>query len=155
MEKSQYFPVPKGKPYQRKFVKKSGKLLSAEDEDQSSAGNINVKRPNILKMKSYKHDGLYVKVEIYQQNVHCLVDTEASMSVLHSKIFKNLPPHNKNKIQPYQNELRMADGRSVTPVGIIKLPILLDNQIILQSFFVAEIDTPVILGYDFMFETNV
>ena len=82
------------------------------------------------------------------------MDTGASMSVLHSKLYRNLPVHNKNKLQLYEQELKMADGRNVRPLGTIQLPIVLDGQIIWQNFVVAEIDIPVVLGYDFMFENK-
>jgi hypothetical protein len=42
---------------------------------QFSVDHVNDKGPNVLKIKGYSHDGLYVKVEIYQQSLHCLVDT--------------------------------------------------------------------------------
>ena len=72
-----------------------GKYLGTENEGQFSADHENKKGPNVLKMKGYNHDGLYVNAEIYQRNLHCLVDTGASMSVLHSKIYQNLPAQNK------------------------------------------------------------
>lgn len=74
------------------------------------------------------------------------------MSVLHSKLYQNLHVHNKNKLKPNEIELKMADGRNIRPLGTIKLPIVLDEQIIWQNFVVAEIDIPVVLGSDFMFE---
>ncbi|CAC5397200.1 unnamed protein product [Mytilus coruscus] len=45
----------------------------------------------------------------------------------------------------------MADGHHVRPLGTIKLPLLIDNQYIYQIFVVADIDIPVVLGYDFMY----
>ena len=142
------------KPSKRNTAQEPGKLLEAENEGQFSADHENNKGPNVLKMKGYNHDGLYVKAEIYQRNLHCLVDTGASMSVLHSKIYQNLPAQNKNKLKPYENELKMADGRNVKPLGTIRLPLVLDEQMIWQNFVVAEIDVPVVLGYDFMFENK-
>ncbi|CAC5362905.1 unnamed protein product [Mytilus coruscus] len=44
----------------------------------------------------------------------------------------------------------MADGHNIRPLGTIKLPLLIDNQYIDQLFVVADIDIPVVLGYDFM-----
>jgi hypothetical protein len=82
------------------------------------------------------------------------VDTGASMSVLHSKLSQILPVHNKNKLKPYEKDLKMADGRNIRFLGTVKLPIVLDDQIIWQNFVVAEIDIPVVLVYDFMFENK-
>ena len=105
-------------------------------------------------MKSQNHDGLYVKAEIYQKNLYCLVDTGASMSVIHSKIYRNLSSHTQNRLEPYESKLKMADGRQVQPLGKIKLPLAIDNQIIWQNFIVAEIDLPIVLGYDFLYENK-
>lgn len=105
-------------------------------------------------MKSQNHDGLYVKAEIYQKNLYCLVDTGASMSVIHSKIYKNLSNHTQNRLEPYESKLKIADGRQVQPLGKIKLPLAIDNQIIWQNFIVAEIDLPIVLGYDFLYENK-
>ena len=61
------------------------------------------------------------------------------MSVLHSKLYQNLHVHNKNKLQPYENELKMADGRNVRPLGTITLPIVLDEQIIWQNLLLQKL----------------
>ncbi|CAC5393395.1 unnamed protein product [Mytilus coruscus] len=48
----------------------------------------------------------------------------------------------------------MADGHNVRPLDTIKLPLLIDNQYIYQIFVVADIDIPVVLGYDFMYNNQ-
>lgn len=105
-------------------------------------------------MKSQNHDGLYIKAEIYQKNLYCLVDTGASTSVIHSKIYRNLSNQNQNRLEPYESKLKMADGRQVQPLGKIKFPLAIDNQIIWQNCIVAEIDLPIVLGYDFLYENK-
>lgn len=105
-------------------------------------------------MKTHDHDGLFMKVEIFSRTIHCLLDTGASMSVLNPKIFDSLPDHCKTKLQPYENNLKMADGHNVRPLGTVKLPLLIDNQYIYQIFVIADIDIPIVLGYDFMYNNQ-
>ncbi|CAG2235842.1 unnamed protein product [Mytilus edulis] len=76
------------------------------------------------------------------------------MSVLNPKIFDSLPEHCKTKLQPYENNLKMADGHNVRPLGTVKLPLLIDNQYIYQIFVIADIDIPIVLGYDFMYNNQ-
>ena len=95
-----------------------------------------------------------MKVEIFSRTIHCLLDTGASMSVLNPKIFDSLPEHCKTKLQPYENNLKMADGHNVRPLGTVKLPLLIDNQYIYQIFVIADIDIPIVLGYDFMYNNQ-
>ncbi|CAG2186669.1 unnamed protein product [Mytilus edulis] len=48
----------------------------------------------------------------------------------------------------------MADGHNVRPLGTVKLPLLIDNQYIYQIFVIADIDIPIVLGYDFMYNNQ-
>ena len=72
------------------------------------------------------------------------------MSVLHTKFFENLPGHCKGKLRPFSSQLKMADGSKVNPLGTVKVPLTIDNQIFYHEVLVAEIDIPLVLGYDFM-----
>ena len=49
--------------------------------------------------------------------VSYLIDTGALMSVLNTKIFEKLPPHIKVRLEIFENDLKMVDGRNVKPLG--------------------------------------
>jgi hypothetical protein len=42
-------------------------------------------------MKGNKNDGLFVNAKIHNTEVHCLIDTGSTMSVLHTTVFDQLP----------------------------------------------------------------
>jgi hypothetical protein len=44
----------------------------------------------------------------------------------------------------------MADGSPVVPLGIVKIPLQIDNQIVYQEMLVVDVEIPAVLGYDFM-----
>ncbi|CAC5385814.1 unnamed protein product [Mytilus coruscus] len=92
-----------------------GKLLVAGREGHLPAETCIAKRSNISKVKTHDHDGLFMKAEIFSRIIHCLIDTGASMSVLNPKVFDSLPEHCKTKLQPYENDLKMADEHNVRP----------------------------------------
>lgn len=108
----------------------------------------------MFKIKNYDHDGLFLKAELYQQTIYCLIDTGASLSVLHTKVFTNLPDHCKAKLKPFNNQLKLADGHKVKPLGSVKIPLYINDQIVHQTVIVADIDIPLVLGYDFMFSNE-
>jgi predicted aspartyl protease len=64
-------------------------------------------------MKGNKNDGLFVNAKIHNTEVHCLIDTGSTMSVLHTTVFDQLPGRLKNQLLPYHTHLRMADGSPV------------------------------------------
>lgn len=107
-------------------------------------------RPILFQMKNSDHDGLFVTVDICQIPLYCLLDTGSTMSVLHSNIFKKLPQKMQTRLKTSNQKLRMADGSAVRILGTINLPLFIDNQVIHQLMLVADIEIPVVLGFDFM-----
>lgn len=49
-------------------------------------------------MKGNKNDGLFVNAKIHNTEVHCLIDTGSTMSVLHTTVFDQLPGQLKKTI---------------------------------------------------------
>ena len=97
-------------------------------------------------MKGNKNDGLFVNAKIHNTEVHCLIDTGSTMSVLHTTVFDQLPGRLKNQLLPYHTHLRMVDGSPVVPLGIVKVPLQIDNQIVYQEMLVADVEIPAVLG---------
>lgn len=56
-------------------------------------------------MKGNKNDGLFVNAKIHNTEVHCLIDTGSTMSVLHTTVFDQLPGRLKNQLLPYHTHL--------------------------------------------------
>lgn len=52
-------------------------------------------------MKDNGHEGLFITVDIHNQDVHSLIDTGSTMSVLHASIFfYKLPNHIQKTFGP-------------------------------------------------------
>lgn len=48
--------------------------------------NVDVKEPNIIKV-NHNNDGLFVKAQLFDTSLHCLLDTGASTCVLNPPNF--------------------------------------------------------------------
>jgi predicted aspartyl protease len=60
-------------------------VVLADSAGQLSAENTNkINRPTLSQMKGNKNDGLFVNAKIHNTEVHCLIDTGSTMSVLHT-----------------------------------------------------------------------
>ena len=99
-------------------------------------------------MKGNKNDGLFVNAKIHNTEVHCLIDTGSTMSVLHTTVFDQLPGRLKKHLLPYHTQLRMTDGSPVVPLSIVKVPLQIDSRIVYQEMLDADVEIPAVLGYD-------
>ncbi len=83
--------------------------------------------------------------------VECLVDTGATLSVIHPSYFQAIKKNSNIELIPSRGMLRMADGGLVTPWGKATLPLILcPDQKILFTFVVADVEASVVLGLDFL-----
>jgi hypothetical protein len=62
------------------------------------------------------------------------------------RLISNIAGRLKNQLLPYNTHLRMADGSPVVPLGIVKVPLQIDNQIVYQEMLVADVEIPAVLG---------
>lgn len=56
----------------------------------------------------------------------------------------------QTRLKTSNQKLRMADGSEVRILGIINLPLFIDDQVIHQLMLVADIEIPAVLGFGFM-----
>ncbi len=83
--------------------------------------------------------------------LECLLDTGATVSVIHPSYFKACAVERDINILPCTGDLRMADGGLVSPMGRAVLELTLPlNHRIEHTFVIAGIEEPVVLGLDFL-----
>ncbi len=83
--------------------------------------------------------------------VECLIDTGATLSVIHPSYFQAIKKNSNIELTPCRGTLRMADGGLVPPWGRATLPLVLSpNQKISFTFVVADVEASVVLGLDFL-----
>ena len=95
-------------------------------------------------------NGLFINGYIGNQNFYMLIDTRATVSLVSTRIFRTLPSDLKGNIYQADTRLCTANGLSLAVEGVVVLPITIGFQPSNQQFYVADIETDVLLGLDFL-----
>ena len=66
-------------------------------------------------------------------------------------MFENIPDGRKPKLSPVESNLRMANGDTSTPKGKACVQLVIQNTEFLTDLTIADIEVPMIIGYDFMY----
>ncbi len=94
---------------------------------------------------------LYLTARIFAVQLECLVDTGATLSVVHPSYFNRISRCHRVILEPYHGQLRAADGGLMPSAGRVLLPVQFKNQQELwHKFVIAEIESPMVLGLDFL-----
>ncbi|KAL3831680.1 hypothetical protein ACJMK2_023403 [Sinanodonta woodiana] len=105
-------------------------------------------------VKHSQQDGLYVKVTIYDIGVNALIDTGSSITVLNPQKYYAISDSLRPPLQSGGGQLRMADGGLVTPLGIAEFRIEINGKSLTHQFIIADVEAPLVLGYDFLYRHN-
>lgn len=82
--------------------------------------------------------------------MNCLIDTGSSISTVHPALYNRMTQ--RHLLTPSDVRLRMADGGLVPVCGEASFSVNIQGVSYEQTMVVADIETPVVLGYDFMCE---
>lgn len=82
--------------------------------------------------------------------LNCLIDTGSTLSILHPSKYHAMSDSVKPKLSSYHGKLRMADGGIVVPLGTAQFPVQLSNKTIYYDLVIADVDAPMIIGFDFL-----
>ena len=96
---------------------------------------------------------MYLPVKVLGQDITCLIDTGSTLTVLHPRKYEALPDQEKPaRVDGLESgSLRMADGHLMPHQGIVTLPLTLaDGFVVEHPVVLADIDVPLILGFDFL-----
>ena len=93
---------------------------------------------------------MFLRAEIGGITVSCLIDTGSSLSTIHPALYNRMTE--KPLLSESDVRLRMADGSLVPVCGEASFSVQIQGVSYTQTMAVAEIETPVVLGYDFMCE---
>ena len=86
--------------------------------------------------------------------INCLIDTGSTLSILHPSKYNAIPEKERPRLSNDCGGLRLADGGILRPLGAATFPVQLGNKTILHRLIVAEIDAPMIIGFDFLNKNN-
>lgn len=111
------------------------------------------KRPNTPKEDvNGAQNGLYIPIKVQNIETEALLDTGSSITVLSPKLFERIPDPIKPSISPSDRSLRMANGDTTLPRGNAVFELHVNGTSLRHKMTIADIEVPVILGYDFLFE---
>ena len=86
--------------------------------------------------------------------VNCLLDTGATMTVIHPQKYYEIPEDTRPlpPLQRMNGHIRLADGSNLPVLGETFLPFKLHDDLskIYHRVIVAEIEAPGVIGYDFL-----
>ena len=97
---------------------------------------------------------MFIQAFLYDKVVDSLVDTGATISVLHSKIYLGMSEDKRPILDKNCGELYMADGETVTQLGMGIFPLKIGGKVRKCRMIVADIEVPAVLGYDFLREND-
>jgi transposase InsO family protein/predicted aspartyl protease len=101
-----------------------------------------------------QQDGLYMPVKIGGVEINCLIDTGSTVTVLHPRKYHSMDEKRRPRLQEVAVKLRMADGGLVTPLGSALFQLQIQGRTYHQRILVADVEAPVVLGYDFLHKYN-
>ena len=96
---------------------------------------------------------MYVNARVNGVPVSCLIDTGSTITVLNAEIFKTMP-ENKRPVLYNSCKLKMADGGIVCSLGKANFTFEIGPKQFKHEMTVADIESPIILGYDFLSKHN-
>ncbi|CAC5382815.1 unnamed protein product [Mytilus coruscus] len=96
--------------------------------------------------------GMYISGKFQGENIQCLVDTGANVTILNSKVYDSLSDGNKVVLRPTHTNMKLADGKPVKVRGIGKMNVEIGRTLLTHDVWVADIDEDIdcIIGFDFM-----
>lgn len=101
------------------------------------------------------NDSLFLTGNVFGLNIKFLVDTGATLSILHPDKYYDIPERHRPPLEPYKLKLRMGDGALRSTLGCAVIPMVFNGQLLPQKMVIADIDVSGVLGYDFLYENAV
>ena len=97
-------------------------------------------------------EGPWVTVNIGEQTIRALVDTGASVTVIHPGIYQNMPEEMRPPLVNKQGvKIKVANGESIRNYGQTSLEFQFEKgPTVTHQAFVCDMDIPLIIGYDFL-----
>lgn len=100
------------------------------------------------------NDSLFVVAKLNNKEINCLIDTGASVFVLHRQVFDEISEDVRPSVNRNCGKLKVADGEMITPAGATQMNFVIDGNPYSYRMLVADIEVPTVLGYDFLRDNN-
>ena len=96
------------------------------------------------------NDGLYIEASVHGIGLNCLIDSGSTITVIRPSIINQLATEIQLDVVSEDGELKMADGSLMATSGKTEIPFQINGMEYRQVTTIADIDAPVVLGYDFL-----
>ena len=83
-----------------------------------------------------------------------LLDSGSTLTLIHPDIYSHISSEQRPALAGNPIKLRMADGGLIESLGRIQIEIVIEGMSVMHSVVVAEVESPVVLGYDFLNKYN-
>ena len=113
--------------------------------------NSSQERGEIL-VRSSGSDSLFVSGSAFGRNMDWLIDTGCSVTLLSTKVYYDIPAHERPKLSPYDRLLTQASGAPLQVLGTAPMTVKIGKQKLKHSIVVADCLDSGILGLDFLSE---
>ena len=95
-------------------------------------------------------NSLYVKGELNGVQADFLVDSGASVSLMHPRVFNGIPVESRPRLEKVQCEITAANGSQITSAGKATFRLCFGSIQVEHPMWVAEVQDDVIMGLDFL-----
>ena len=115
--------------------------------------NLSINSPTLSSISTDKmHNSNLINVRIYGKNVNALVDTGSSVTVVTSKLLKEIPELRRVQIVKSSHDyITVASGGRLPVRGLINIPAIINNRsVLMPAHLVDNLNKPLIIGVDFM-----
>ena len=105
-----------------------------------------------IQLETDAKGSLYLPMLIDEVPTMALVDTGSTISVVHPSILTRLPDDVAVQMNSQVGQIRLADGSMIDTLGTVQLKVQLgaDKESWTHDWVVSEVETPVVIGVDFL-----
>ncbi|MCG7879813.1 MAG: RNase H-like domain-containing protein, partial [Candidatus Thiodiazotropha endolucinida] len=121
------------------------KKIQTDKTESDENGKINV--------TNFKGAGLYAKARLNGYDVDCLVDTGATLSIVSTRAW-HMIEDNSSDLQDFSREIVSASGTPLTVKGRTTVELIIGGMKCVFNVIVADVESDVILGLDFLKQEN-
>ena len=118
------------------------------------SGTVQDTSDHLIPPRIPKNESLYLPISVNGIPTNSLLDSGSTLTVIHPDIYSQISTEQRPALAGNPIKLRMADGGLIKSLGRIQIEIAIEGMSVKHSVVVAEVESPVVLGYDFLNKYN-
>ena len=130
--------------------KSPSKIKSPKGRIMVAGHNNPIRSENYETSLAMSNESMYLPVTVFEIPLNSLVDSGSTLTLIHPDQFELIPSEIRPSLLDKKIKLRMADGGIIESKGEAQIPIQIGNYTFQHIITVAEVEAPLVLGYDFL-----